>query len=301
MGRTKYANEEERKAARREYMKEYGRKYREEHRATKCEYDRKYREEHREAHCEYMRKYNRKSGQAKSAVGYEVLTIEDMEQLSKAPTDMSVRVIKDMDIDFTIEYQNQFKQLLNRHIVPTEEDIDEAWKLARSSVSGAGPKRGYLFESVMRKNILYELRMKQQKYYTQINIDGGATRIDSVISNEVLEDKTKLNLSQAVIVSTKTSLATKWKEDMHLYSRCKAYVMVTLDDKFPSAALPDNVYFCSPHVTERSAHIINLNDLLPTVMQYLEPEEQDAETNEETNAETTEDTTEDTTSDASEQ
>ena len=278
----KYATEEERKAARREqqrkyyqahgearreHMREYARQYYLAHKEEKLEYGRKYREEHKEA----KRAYDLKRGCARSSLGYEVLSVEDMQDLSKAPTDMSVRVVNDMDVDFTAEHRQKFIQML-RDNEQTDELLNKAFDLVRKS-NISNRKKGALFESVMRKNILYELRMKQQKYYTQVIIDGGSTRIDSVISNEVLDDKTKLNLSQAVIISTKTSLTTAWREDQHLYTRCRAYIMVTLCDKFPSASLPDNVYFCSPHVTEGSDHIINLNDLLPTVMKYLQPEE----------------------------
>ena len=190
-----------------------------------------------------------------------------------------------MDIDFTIDYQNQFKQMLSRHLLPTDEDIEQAWKLARSSVC-MNSKKGSLFESVIRKNILYELRMKHQKLYAQIPINKNSCRIDFAVSNEVLDDKTKLDITQAVIISTKTSLNTRWREDMHLYTSCKAYIIVTLDDKCLTEEVPANVYFCSPHYTSNGSNIINLNDLLPTVMQYLEPEEQDAETNEDTNEDT---------------
>ena len=292
MSRSKYASEEERKAAKREYMKEYNKRYRETHKEQNAAYQAAYYASHRQRLVQ-----NRANGHNISAFGYEVLSVEEMEQLSKAPTDMSERVIKDMDVDFTVEYQNQFKQLLSGH-TPTDEDLDKAWKLARSSVC-VNSKRGYLFESVMRKNILYELRMKQQKLYSQIPINKNKCKIDFALSNEVLEDKRKLDITQAVIISTKTSLKDRWREDMHLYSSCKAYIMVTLDDKCPTEELPDNVYFCSPHYISNGTNIINLNDLLPTVMEYLEPEDTDADTNADTEADTDTDTNE--ASDATEQ
>ena len=205
----------------------------------------------------------------RSALGYEVLSAEDNAALSHAPTSMTQRVLADMNVDFTAEYLEKFKQMVRDADELTDDVLESAFKLARSSTS-ANSKRGAAFEQSLRRNILYELRLKSQKYYVQVSVDNGSTRIDSVISNQVCEDKTKLDLSQAVIVSSKTSLSTQWREDMHLYRRCKAYIMVTLDDKIPLADLPDNVYFCSPHYPT-AGHIINLNDLIPTVMRYLEP------------------------------
>ena len=295
MPRSKYATEEERKAARREYMRKYREEHKEEIRAQKREQQRRYYQKHKEE----RREYDRKRGHAKSAVGFEVLSVEDLDELSKAPTDMSERVISDMNIDFIAEHRQKFIQML-RDNEQTDELLNKAFDLARKSICLNNSRKGSLFESVIRKNLLYELRMKQQKLYSQIPINKNSCRIDFALSNEVVDDKTKLDLSQAVIISTKTSLCTHWREDQHLYSSCKAYVMVTLDSKCPTEKVPNNVYFCSPHYTSNGSNIINLNDLLPTVMEYLEPEDSDEDTNEDTDLETNEDTDEEQDEDTNE-
>ena len=261
---SKYTTEEERKEAKRESARRYYQNHKEQQRA-------------------HIRKYQLEHGHNRSALGYEVLSAEDNAALSHAPTSMTERVLADMNVDYTAEYMDKFKQMLLDADELTDDVLESAFTLARSSTS-ANSKRGAAFEQSLRRNILYELRLKPQKYYVQVSVDNGATRIDSVISNQVCDDKTKLDLSQAVIVSYKTSLSTQWREDMHLYPHCKAYVMVTLDDKYPQWDLPDNVYLCSPHykcgtagtctkygATGTSGNIINLNDLIPTVMKYLDP------------------------------
>ena len=274
MGRTrKYNTEEERKAARREASRKWYVTHKEQTRKEKCERARQYYYSHKEQRLEYQREYER----ARRVLGYETLSAEDLEALSRMPTDMSERVIQQMDVDFTTEYRARVHALLEGHI-PTADEIDEAFDIARSS-SAANGKRGAVFELVIRKNILYELRMQQLKLYSQVPINNGTCRIDFVISKQICEDKRDVDVSEAIIISTKTSLNTQWREDMHLYHQCKAYIMVSLDDKCPTEAVPDNVYFCSPHYTESTnKNIINLNSLLRTVVEYLNPETTDTET-----------------------
>ena len=206
----------------------------------------------------------------KSAVGFEVLTAEELETLSKQPTDMSRRIMQSMDVDFTSEYFEKFKNALSVPEV-TEEVLRNAFSIARSS-SAANKRRGQAFENTIRSNILYELRDHQQKLYTQVPTDDNKCFIDFIISNEEVKNKKDINLSDAVIVSTKTRLSTEWREDIPLWARCKAYIMVTLDKKFPRQSLPSDVYFCSPYVTKDTSNYINLNSLIPTIMDYLDDE-----------------------------
>ena len=270
----KYHTEEERKQALRQQNTERCRRYRQSHREYFREYHHKRYQAHREQRLEQQRQYDIVHGGLRSAVGYELLSADELEALSHASTDMSERVINEMDVDFTAQYMQQFKQMLLGEEL-TDELLEQAFKLARSSTASNGQK-GRLFELVIRKNILYELRLHKLKLYSQVSINSGTCRIDFVISKQVCEDKRDLDISQAVIISTKTGLRTSWREDMHLYSQCQAYIMVSLDDKCPTEEVPDNVYFCSPHYTESTnKNIINLNSLLRTVMEYLDPETSD--------------------------
>ena len=127
--------------------------------------------------------------------------------------------------------------------------------------------RGYHFEDVINNFLLANFKDTNLKVYRQVPLNGNSCRIDFVITEE-MNDKTKLDLSKSVILSTKTVVdhSSSWREDQHLYDKCKAYFFVSFGNKVPTQQTPDNVFFVSPNREEETEKALKLDSLVPKII-----------------------------------
>ena len=211
--------------------------------------------DHPEEHKEYCRRYETKHGICNHS--FEQLTDEDT--VSESTTSWSDVVLDEMQ-DLRDANYDEFVQLAKACDLTNEEDIKKLYDFrAKNNI---GRKMGSALERLIRRQLLNELKDTDLKLYKQVPINDGTCRIDFVVTKEVVDDKSKLqHLDHAVIVSTKTSNGTHWREDMHLYDKCAAYIMVNVEADVPTETLPDNVYFCSAKATTETDHIIQLDNL----------------------------------------
>ena len=147
-----------------------------------------------------------------------------------------------------------------------DDQIKIVYKKAASAYNSSVSRHGYNFEKEIRWYLLQQLKDSGLYVYYQVRFDG--CRVDFVVSAEA-NDREKLDMTKAFIVSTKTHKTSAWREDMHLYDKCKAYVLLMLDDRVPSDTLPDNVYFCSVKNNTTFNHILSFADLIPTIKKVL--------------------------------
>ena len=260
MPRAKYATEEERKAAKREYQ----RKYREAHKQELNEANRRYVETHKEE----VRRRNRDHQRAVRGTNCfnEELSSDDI----IADSSVNSYVISEMNkAVITPEYE-QFVSLLRSKGIENEEDIQEILVSAQRATFRNRTQHGFYFEQIILKALLNMIKDTSLYVYKQVPINNHTCRIDFVISNQKVQ-KDDLDIAHSVIVSTKTQYGmTGWREDMHLYDKCRAYFMVTLSDKVPTETLPDNVYFASPNFSTLSEHVINLDSLKDLIIKAFE-------------------------------
>ena len=261
----KYQTEEQRLEARRDSQ----RKYRELHREQISAQKKEYYQTHREERLAHIRQRRVLLGLHTFSPSYETLKPED-ELDPSDKSSISDRVSADMSQDFDLEFWERFEAMFEGRDIP-EEQLRKAFAIARSS-SSANKKRGDAFEQTIQRNLLRAFNGSDYKLYAQVQKNDGSRRIDFVVSKEVCEDKSDLDLSQAVIVSAKTKLNTSWREDQELYSQCVAYFMVTLDTRMPTDTIPQNVYFCSPNIdkSQELDHRIHLDQLADSIKTALE-------------------------------
>ena len=256
MPRKVFASEEERKEAQKEYQK----KYRETHKEQCREYQKRYRD----TNAEGRRKRLMRERIRRGATSYnEELTEEDrVEEISSAVDFIQQK----MDNVQPSERYQEFVSLLAEHGIEDMDVVAKIYKAASVARNYDNSRRGFWFEKVIRQLLLNQLKDTSLYLYQQVPINDRKCRIDFVISEEkVMKDD--LDLSKAIIVSTKTGFSSDWREDMHLYSQCKAYFMVTLNGGIPTEALPANVYFASASITEDTNHVISVNSLVPKIIE----------------------------------
>ena len=269
--------EEKRREAKRAYMREYNKKYREAHKEELQQYAKGYYQQHKDSIKQRSTDYYhnnhdhclariRKSNAARRGTN---LTYESFSDSEERPTYESAATYLQEGVDGVDDAYNEFTELLKSKGM-NDDDIEKAYQLARRSMIYRSSGRGYRFEPLVRNMLLTELDGTDIHVYKQVSINNGACRIDFVVSKEVVDDKTNLKLSDAIIISTKTSCGTSWREDMHLYNKCKAYVMLSLDDDFPTEALPDNVYFASPKLTTDNGQHLTLTRMIGLLKEKLD-------------------------------
>ena len=241
---------------------------------AKIEYARRYRELHKEELNRKRREryainrhrillQNSQGKIARTLQPYETLTSSD--DVQPLTTESILRELDDLASN---EYYYRFANFLKEKTQLSDEEIRQAYDLSVSAYGSSVSRRGYKFEEIIRKYLLQMFKGTQFYVYHQVPLDG--CRIDFVVTEES-KDKDKLDISKAFIVSTKTSMKTTWREDQHLYNKCKGYLMLSLDVKIPLESTPDNVYFCSPRVENTRNHLLTLKDLVTTIQSTLRP------------------------------
>ena len=256
MPRKVYATEEERKQAQREKQ----RRYREAHKEEIKEANRRWYEEHKEEQQRSARLRGRKKWGHTSY--NEELADEDRVEISSAED----FVRQAMDNVQPSERYQEFTALLAEHGIEDVDVIDKIYRAATAARSDSNTKRGVEFEKVIQKLLLNQLKDTSLYLYRQVPFNGHRCLIDFVVTEEKAM-KDDLDLSKAIIVSTKTGFSTTWREDMHLYSHCKAYFMVTLNGVIPTETLAPNVYFVTPNIAEDTDHVINVNSLAAKIIE----------------------------------
>ena len=167
--------------------------------------------------------------------------------------------------------KEEFKAYCRSHDMTLDSCIEEAYLITKRG--GYGLKRGLMLEKAVRQVLLNLFEGTDAKLYKQVPVDFAndncalCRRIDFVVTKQDCL-KNQIDLSQAIVISCKTSLDSNWREDESLFSRCKLYIMVSLDERMPRCQLPSNVLFAKPNV-EPAKNIINLNDLSSYVEAYL--------------------------------
>ena len=264
----KYFTEEERKAARRERDKQHYEEHKEEmrekqrqYRAERAEHYRELLEAARQARPEIYIGRNRKNNY------HEQLSEADMvSNMDSAST----YLVDEMNKLGRTEAYTEFVELLKSKGIENPDDIEAIHKASQRAFIANNRQRGAGFEKVVLKMLLNLLNGTNLKVYTQVPTNERKCRIDFVITEQT-EFKDRLDLSKAVVVSTKTSLSSStWREDMHLYDKCKRYFMLTMDVRMISEALPSNVYFASPNYTTESEHAINLDSMKDLIIKAFE-------------------------------
>ena len=196
------------------------------------------------------------------------LTYESFGESETRPSYTSASTYLIEGVEGNDQAHTEFIKLLSSKGL-SDDDIDTAYKLARDSMIYRSAGRGYRFEPLVRNMLLTELDGTPLKVYYQVCINGGSCRIDFVVSPDEYEDKNDIKLDNTVIISTKTSCGTSWREDTHLYDKCKAYVMLTVETQFPTEQLPKNVYFASPHISSNDGQKLSLDGLIHLVKSEL--------------------------------
>ena len=117
----------------------------------------------------------------------------------------------------------KFDEYCQSHDMNVQEHRDEAYRIARA-VGPTNSLRGNLFERIIRRVMLNIFDDTPFKVYKQVPYDHTkddmlrCRRIDFVVAEEdTLKDQ--VDLSQAVVVSCKTSLGAHWREDEALYDK----------------------------------------------------------------------------------
>ena len=249
MPRTVFKTEEERKQARREYNKEYQKRWYQEHRDT-CR----------------QRSNNRHAALQRC----EVLTDED--RIDPSALGRVGDYITEAMKKSTNNIYEQYVQFCKTHDMTNDENIAKAYSLARHSMGTGNCHRGFDFERVIRRVMLNAFDETSFKVYKQVPLgDYGqrkSCRIDFVVTEEDTS-RFDVDLSKSVIVSCKTSYHSSWREDMHLYDKCKAYILITLDTRsIPTEELPSNVFFCTP-TSDFGEHTIDMNAFTETIEAML--------------------------------
>ena len=237
----KYATEEERKAARREVTRRY-----------------------RELNREKIRQRERE----KRGVSSSNEELADEDRVEEIPSAAEFIQLQMSNIQSHARYQ-EFTSLLAEHGIEDADVIDKIYKAATTAHSATNTRKGFEFEKAIQKLLLNQLRDSDLYLYRQVPFNDCKCMIDFVITKEKAM-KDRLDLSKAVVVSTKTGYGSTWREDMHLYDKCKRYFMVTLTQKIPTESLPDNVYFASPNFATLSEHVINLDSLKDLIIKAFE-------------------------------
>ena len=244
-------SDEERRAAQREYMRKYRAAHREELAAKK--------------RLRYAMNRNRILAQNKQSslreVPYETLADD---------ADIEIRdasyILDSIETLEKNEYYLDLVKYLKDNTQLNDDQIKTVYQKAASTYNSAVSRHGANFEREVRIYLLQQLKDSGLYVYYQVRFDG--CRIDFVISPEN-NDREKLDMSKALIFSTKTRKSTAWRQDMHLYDKCKAYLLLTIDDNVPSDTLPANVYFCSVKNDTTIGHILSFNDMIPTIKSLL--------------------------------
>ena len=238
--------------------------------AAQREYMRNYRAAHREELAEkkrtwYAIKRNRVLAQNQAnrlrKLPYETLPDDD----SSIATRDATSILAAIDCPDN-EFYDDLVKYLKDNTELNDEQIKIVYQKAASAYNSSVARHGFNFEREIRLYLLQQLKDSGIYVYYQVRFSG--CRVDFVVSAEA-NDREKLDMTKAFIVSTKTRMTNAWREDMHLYNKCKAYVLLTLDDRVPSDTLPDNVYFCSVKNNTTLNHILSFADLIPTIKKVL--------------------------------
>ena len=289
----KYLTEEEKKLAKSETCRKYRETHREHiHNHAKVYYEsikverkeillsraREYKETHKElilnrakhyyySHSEEVKQISRERGRKRFGHSsyYEELTPETTIANITSESEYVLNTINQMEQS---EGYAKFVELLKSKGITNEDDIQEIYNAAAKTKFVENSKRGYEFEKIIQTLLLNMLNETGIYLYRQVPYNNHKCRIDFVISEEKCK-KDDLNVNNGIIISTKTRLGTSWREDQHLYDKCRAYFMITLDTRTPREEVPANVFFCSPNVKEESEHIINLDSLLDKIVEFL--------------------------------
>lgn len=203
----------------------------------------------------------------------KALVISNEERINVSDMTSETDFIKtEMDKEVSNPYYDDYVQFLRTHDMNEEDNVKQSLLLARKYINDHNSKHGFQFEKVIQKLMLNKFQDIGIKVYRQVVIEnpdelGRGCRIDFVVSEEdTIKDK--LDLSKAVIVSCKTTFSTQWREDTHLYDKCKAYIMITLKGKIPHEQLPDNVFFCKPD-SDFGEHVIDMDYFTDFIIQKL--------------------------------
>ena len=258
-------------------MKDYNKQYRETHKEELKNYEKNYYAANKEKilkrandyyheHADQIKQQSRKYNAKRRSTN---LTYESFAETETPPEYASAATYITENTDGNDKAHDQFTELLKNKGL-TDEEINKAYGLARQSMMYRSSQRGYRFESAVRAVLLKELTDTPYKLYKQVPINNYTCKIDFVITKEETDDKATLHLENAIIVSTKTATGTSWREDMHLYDKCKKYVMLTIETEYPMEQLPDNVYFASPNISEDAPHKLTLNSMFSLMRSTLE-------------------------------
>lgn len=266
----KYFTEEERIQAQRQQYKEYYQR----HRELVLQRKKQYHQTHKEHELLY-RKQHREEKRLKNRLrrGYKYVLLTDAEKVDdsqlECPNDWIKQQIESYQNTLNID---EFADFIRTHDMNDDENINEAFRVAERLGLARRSGKGQYFERLTQKLMLNKFEETPFKVYRQVpygNINDYryCRKIDFVVSEEDNE-KDKLDLSKSVIVSCKTTLGTAWREDEAIFSKCKAYIMISLDNNIPTDPLPDNVFFCVPDM-EFNDHIIDMNYFTDFIIQKL--------------------------------
>ena len=201
-----------------------------------------------------------------------VLTDEDRVDLSDYIND-STFIMSEMAKEPASATYLDYVNFVKTHDMTNDVNVERSLILARKYLTERNSRHGKLFEDALQKLLLNRFDGTEFKVYRQVLIPnpndlGRGCKIDFVVTDEDT-CKDDLDLTRAVIISCKTAFSTQWREDMHLYDKCKAYIMVTLNGKIPHDQLPDNVFFCKPGMVEFNDHMIDMADFTQTIADLL--------------------------------
>ena len=272
-----YANNE----YRRQYMKEWRAKHLEEKKMKDHEYYQKKKEEIKEKRHQYYIKNKTSINQklrlnGREQRGFKYVSLSDEDRVDLRELALEGEYVKQQMSLYSIEESNEFSEFCKTNDMTVDENIEKALAIARRICCRSNAGLGRYFELVIQKLMLNIFDETPFKVYRQVpfgQVDDNCKycrKIDFVVSEEDVP-KNQLNLSKAVVVSCKTSLNTRWREDEAIFDKCKYYIMVTLDDKIPQCQLPDNVRFCTPS-SDMSEHTNDMNALTQTIQAMLSDE-----------------------------
>ena len=267
--------------ARRAKCREYYQKHRTQILAHKKEYHQN-NKEHRSQYMHSRYIANRETILAKQKEAYrknhpQQYTLDQYDSSTKTASEY---LTEQMAAPMMCDHHKAFVQMLHDKGIDDESFITELYEKASKAHFVETRLSGQKFEAAV-KNVLESL-LNDTEYviHPQLPLDtssdtssedssaGPTCYIDFVITKGPC-DRESVDLSQAIIISAKLRAGTQWREDMHLYSRCKGYVLLTLVSQVPTEAMPDNVRWCSPNCTVSEGKKLALNDLLEWINEVL--------------------------------
>ena len=248
-------------------QKEYYREWYQKHRDEQIKHMSEYYHQHRDEVLEYHRKRYRENNKNSFSLkpGSTEFTCDNVCEY----------INSEMKQVQSNEYYDKFVSICKSHNM-SDNEINEVNELILKARSAKASRRGFGFERVIQNVLLSRMNQAGLHLYRQVPVNDSKCRIDFVVSatNTNVYD---LDLSECVIVSTKTGFSTAWREDMHLYDKCKLYIMITMSTYVPREQLGPNVYFASTRVTQDSNNLITIDSAIAKIIEALTPRDTQSE------------------------